>query len=83
MVSPISNATPAQVIPQPAAARQPAPQAQPPQAAPADTVHISAAAALRQELTETSAQTTREANNGDLQAKRLLAREAADKTAGS
>jgi hypothetical protein len=59
----------------------PQPQAQP-QPAPKDTVTISAAAALRQELTETSVQTAHEASQGDIQAKNLLAREAAFKKAG-
>lgn len=81
MLNPISHATPAQAVVQPKHAPPAAPPAKT-QAAPTDTVHISAAAALRQELTETSVQTTREANNGDIQAKNLLAREAADKKAG-
>jgi len=83
MISPVSHASPVQTQTQAAnklaAAPPPTPQAQP---APADTVHLSAAASLRQELTETSVQTAREAGNGDIQAKNLLAREAADKKAG-
>jgi len=81
MLAPISQATQAQAANQPTAARQPAPQAKS-QPAPTDTVQISAAAALHQELTETSVQTTNEASHGDIQAKNLLAREAADKAAG-
>lgn len=46
---------------------------------PTDTVQISAAAskAILQEAEETHAQTVKEANAGDAQAKRLLAKEAA------
>lgn len=45
---------------------------------PTDTVRISSAAkAALQEATETQAQTAREAQNGDTQAQRLLAREEA------
>jgi hypothetical protein len=42
-------------------------------------VNISAAAQALQEATESQAQTAREANSGDSQAKRLLAKEAAAK----
>jgi hypothetical protein len=55
-------------------------QSQPPSSGtiPADTVQISSAAqAALKEATETQAQTAREANGGDHQAQRLLAREAA------
>lgn len=46
---------------------------------PVDTVTISSAAqAMLKEITETSAQTTKEANAGDHQAQRLLAKEAAE-----
>jgi hypothetical protein len=45
-------------------------------------VKISAAAQVRQEAIETPAQTAKEAAAGDLQAKHLLAREAARKTRG-
>lgn len=44
---------------------------------PADTVRISAAAQALQEASETSAQTTREAGAGDVQAQRLVAKQAA------
>ncbi len=81
MISPITNVTHAQAANQPAAARQPSPQSKP-QPAPTDTLTLSAAAALRQELTETAAQTAREASQGDIQAKNLLAREAAEKATG-
>lgn len=68
---------------QPTAARQPvtAPAATAkPQAAPTDTVQISnlAQQALK-EAVENPAQTAREAAGGDAQAKRLLAKEAADR----
>jgi hypothetical protein len=83
MISPVSHASPVQAQTQVAdkttVAHQPAPQTQ---AAPADTVRLSAAASLRQELTETSVQTAREASHGDIQAKNLLAKEAAEKKAG-
>jgi hypothetical protein len=81
MLTPITHATQAQAADQPTSARQPSPQAKP-QPVPADTVNLSAAVALRQELTETSVQTAREASHGDIQAKNLLTREAADKKAG-
>jgi hypothetical protein len=42
-----------------------------------DTVQISNAAKILQEATETQAQTVKEAGTGDLQARALLAREAA------
>ena len=52
------------------------------QQAPNEIVQISSAAqtALK-ELTETKEQTVQEANRGDIQAKRLLAKEAAEKAA--
>ena len=85
MVSPISHATQTQPTPQPVA-RPAAPQAktQSAQTQPTQTdkVTLSAAASLRQELSETSVQTAREASHGDIQAKNLLSREAADKKAG-
>jgi len=78
MINPISHATQAQSAPQPA--RQPAPPAKA-QPTPTDTVHISQAAqaarAIIQEVTESQAQTTREAAAGDVQARTLLSREAA------
>jgi len=43
-----------------------------------DTVQISAAAQVLQEAIENPAQTAREANAGDQQARRLLAKEQAD-----
>jgi len=84
MVSSISHASPVQAA-QPAnqasAARLAQPQSRP-QPATSDTVQLSAAASFRQEVTETSAQTAKEASGGDIQAKNLLAREAANAKAG-
>jgi len=86
MVSPVTSAThvQAQAAVQPSEARQPAPAPKPqPAAAPkpqppvTDTLQISAAAKALQEITETSAQTAREASSGDVQAQRLLAKQAA------
>lgn len=81
MINPVSNATQAHSGIQPAAARQSAAPAQP-QPAATDTVQLSSARALLQETLETPTQTAREARSGDLQATRLLAREAAAKAAG-
>jgi len=53
-----------------------------PVTSPVDTVQISAAAKAMQGVIETPAQTAKEAAAGDVQAKHLLAREAADKTNG-
>jgi hypothetical protein len=83
MVSPIAHSTQAPTAAAPSAATvQPAPQAKGRPAQAADKVTLSAAASLRQELTETSVQTAKEAGHGDIQARNLLAREAADKAAG-
>jgi hypothetical protein len=52
------------------------------QGLPADSVTISSSAkAILQEVSETRAQTQLEANGGDIQARRLLAREAASNPA--
>jgi len=82
MVTPITHVTQPQAAEQPTPARQPSPPQPTPQPAPRDTVTISAAAAQRQELTETAAQTAKEASQGDAQARRLQAREAAERKAG-
>ncbi|MFZ0705440.1 MAG: hypothetical protein WAM71_07550 [Candidatus Korobacteraceae bacterium] len=82
------RATP-QPAPQPAAVRnenntqppQP-PTPKPAAVVKADSIQISAAAQAMQEMTETAAQTTKEAAGGDVQAKHLLAKEAAEKAAG-
>jgi len=77
----VSNATllQAPVAVQPAAARQPAP-APKPQPPATDTVQISAAAKALQEKTQAPAQTVKAAAPGDVQAKALLAKEAAAQT---
>jgi hypothetical protein len=82
MVSPVTSSTQVQAQPsvQPPAARPPRPQPEPavkPQPAATDTVKISVVAQTLQEATETQAQTTKEAGSGDVQARRLLAQEAA------
>jgi hypothetical protein len=64
----------------PPAAKEPAPAK--PQPAVTDTVQISTSAkAVMQEVQETAAQTAQEANGGDRQAQRLLAKEAAARAA--
>jgi hypothetical protein len=84
MVSAISNATQTQPVAKTTKtpAQKPA-QAASPSATGADSVKLSGAAqamlAAMQEATETPAQTAKEAGNGDLQAQRLLASEAAAK----
>jgi hypothetical protein len=78
MISPVSNTTHAQPVAQAAATVQ-QPAVSKPQPAPNDTVQISAAALAIKEAIENPAQTAREAASGDQVAKRLLAREAADK----
>jgi len=52
------------------------PESKPASPAKQDTVRLSSAAQALQEATETQAQTAREARGGDVQATRLLAREA-------
>jgi len=81
MINSVSRATHAQPAapPQPTAARQPV-QSKPELAA-SDTVQISVAAQALKEAIENPAQTAREAASGDPQARRLLAREAADRKA--
>jgi hypothetical protein len=82
MIQPVSSSTQTQAAVQPKAASQqaaqPQPPAQPKPASPTDTVTLSAAQQITQELSETSVQTAKEAAGGDIQAKHLLAREAAD-----
>jgi len=81
MVNSISNAAPTQAIVQPTAVSKTSPTASTTKtsAAPVDTVQISnAAVAALKEAQETPAQTAKEAGAGDVQAKRLLAKEAAD-----
>jgi hypothetical protein len=84
MISPVSSATQTQAVLQPKAATPQSAQAAPqpaqakPQTSPTDTVTISVAKQIAQESIETSSQTAREAAGGNSQARRLLAKEAAD-----
>jgi hypothetical protein len=76
MISSISNLAPAAQ----AAPVQPTSSNATAQPSPTDTVQISSSAkALLQEAMENSVQTAQEARGGDVQAMRLLAREAAAK----
>jgi hypothetical protein len=79
MIHPVASAAQTQAATQSPAARQ-KPSETKPQPAVTDTVQLSSTKAIAQELTETSAQTTREANAGDIQARNLQARQAATKT---
>jgi hypothetical protein len=85
MVSAISNAAQAQPVAQYTGTSSPKPAQAAPRSSRADSVQLSAAAqaalAAQQEARETASQTAREASSGDLQARRLLAREAAAKPA--
>jgi hypothetical protein len=78
VINSVQSATHSLPAAQPQAAPQQPAQAKP-LAAPTDTVQISAAAQALKEAIENPAQTAHEAASGDLVAKRLLAREAADK----
>ena len=82
MISAITNVGHPNPVSQSAVVNQKAPQSKP-QTAPTDTAQLSnAAKAALQEVLETPAQTSKEANTGDLQAQRLLAREAAGRVTG-
>jgi len=78
MINSVGSATHAQTAAQPATTAQQLTQSKP-QPAPTDTVQISAAAQVLKESIENPVQTAREAAGGDPQARRLLAKEAADK----
>ena len=84
MVSSITSASHAQPAAVPVTPHKPAQSKRQPAAAASDSVQLSSAARARlaamQEATETTAQTAKEANSGDLQAQRLQAREAAAKS---
>jgi len=86
MVSAISNATQTQPVAQSTgtSTQKPTTQPKPQSATSTDSVQLSQAAqamlAALQEARETPAQTAKEAGLGDLQAKRLLAKEAAAKS---
>lgn len=86
MISAINSVSSAQAVETTSAARAAAPSQVASKAnsspsattVPADKVTLSSVAqSMRKELAETPAQTQQEANAGDLQAKRLLAEEAA------
>jgi hypothetical protein len=81
MVSAISTATHVQPAAQTGNTPQKAAQSKPAPANNTDTVQLSQAAqakiAAMQEARETANQTTQEASHGDVQAQRLLAKEAA------
>jgi hypothetical protein len=78
--------TPSVAGPKPQSAAVPAksPSAPPPahSSAPVAGAVLSAAAAALKEVTETSAQTVKEASGGDRQAQRLLAKEATARAGG-
>ena len=82
MISPVTSAAQTQAA-APSTAVRPKPLPAKPQPAPApsssDTVNLSSAKAIVQESLETSAQTTKEAASGDIQARNLLAKQAAAK----
>ena len=86
MINPLSNTTPTQPVIQPTGASPyNTNQSHAPSAASGDSVQLSKAAqaslAVVQEASETSTQTIKEAGQGDLQAQRLLSKEAAEKDA--
>ncbi|HWY22349.1 MAG TPA: hypothetical protein VNX26_14075 [Candidatus Acidoferrum sp.] len=78
MINSVSSATHAQAVTQTKAAPQ-QPALSKPQPAHTDSVQISAAALALKEAIENPVQTAKEAASGDAQARRLLAREAANK----
>ena len=85
MISPLSSTTQSEPVAQATGTSTPKPtQSEPKAATVADSAQISKAAlaalATLQELKETSTQTANEAAHGDLQAQRLLAKEAAAKS---
>jgi hypothetical protein len=86
MVSAISNSSQVEPVSKSTGTSTQKPtQSEPPSATSKDSVQLSAAAqaalAALQEAIETPAQTANEASHGDLQAQRLLAREAVEKSA--
>jgi hypothetical protein len=84
MVSAVSNAPQTQPVTQSTGTSTQKPAQSEPQAASTDSVQLSKTAqamlAALQEARETSVQTAKEASHGDLQARRLLANEAAAKS---
>ena len=83
MSNPVGSVTQTQAAVQVADVREKAPETRP-RPVPVDKVQLSssAQAALR-EVTETPAQTAKEASSGDAQARRLLAKEEATKEAAA
>ena len=81
MISPVTSAPHTQAADLSTAQRpKPAQPKPPPTLRSTDTVSLSSAKAIVQESLETSAQTTKEAASGDIQARNLLAKQAAAKT---
>jgi hypothetical protein len=80
MITPVTSAAQTQAAaPSTAASPKTAPPKPPPTPRSTDTVNLSSAKAIVQESLETSAQTTKEAASGDIQARNLLAKQAAAK----
>ncbi len=77
------STTPTQPVAPPAETSNQKPSQSKPQSAAGDSVHVSpaaqAAANALQEVRETPTQTSQEARHGDIQARRLVAQEAASK----
>ena len=84
MVTSVSNETQAQPVAPSTGASSQKPAESQPQSSASDSVQLSKSAqamlALQQEAQETSVQTAQEASHGDLQARRLLAKEAAEQS---
>ena len=82
MIRAITSATQAQPVTQPAVVSQKSPQSKKQQPTTTDTVQLSnAGKAALEEAIETRAQTAQEARGGDIQAKKLLAKLEAAKSA--
>ena len=79
MISPVTSAAHTQAAAPSTARPKPAQPKPPPTPSSTDTVNLSSAKAIVQESLETSAQTTKEAASGDIQARNLLAKQAAAK----
>jgi hypothetical protein len=76
MISPVTSAAHTQAA-APSTAARPKPAQPKPTPSSTDTVNLSSAKAIVQESLETSVQTAKEAASGDIQARNLLARQAA------
>ncbi len=79
MITPVPSAVNPQAAAPSTAVRPKSPQPKPIPSA-TDTVKLSSAKAIVQESLETSVQTAKEAASGDIQARNLLAKQAAAKT---